>query len=424
VPGQTLTEINGINDYGQITGYYRNSPGNDTSPGNHGFLATPTSEWTTNGLGDWNIASNWSFGVPNGPCQIANFFTAITANHTIVDDATAPITVGTLHFNNPNEYVISGAGSLILEGNDATPGLIQVDQGIAKIDLPLTIARVAGATSNVTFDVATGANLLIANPLTISPNIAVTQTGGGAVTYQSSLTLQPGASLNFTGSTIAASLTLQAGSSAAIAPSTGAPSVMQLNSLTLAPGSTFDITNNHLIINYGSGPDPVATVRGYLKSAYNGGIWTNPGLTSRTVAAQVANAISHGGGVYSIGYADGSDVNQLPVVATGNQIVIEPALAGDTNADWEHGDFNYDGSVNFLDIGLLAQNLNKNILNTPLSDVIPDPSGALAAQWNLAVAELQANQTEPANLPEPGAMALPVLAASAMLLRRRRHVRI
>ena len=30
--------------------------------------------------------------------------------------------------------------------------------------------------------------------------------------------------------------------------------------LSINAGSTLDITNNHFIINYGSGPDPIATI--------------------------------------------------------------------------------------------------------------------------------------------------------------------
>jgi hypothetical protein len=136
----------------------------------------------------------------------------------------------------------------------------------------------------------------------------------------------------------------------------------------------------------------VATIRSYLYSAYNGGVWTGTGLTSSTVEAQVAYAIAHpGGGVWTIGYVDGSvDTDQASdalVHAVGDQLVITPALVGDTNldgdvsytdlgivaqnlgatsSDWEHGDFNFDGAVNFLDIGLLAQNLNFTEINTPL----------------------------------------------------------
>jgi MYXO-CTERM domain-containing protein len=129
-------------------------------------------------------------------------------------------------------------------------------------------------------------------------------------------------------------------------------------------------------------------------------------------------------------------------VASGNEIVIQPALAGDakltgsvtfidlgivaqnlgaTNADWGHGDFNYDGNVNFLDVGLLVQNLNQSVLNTPLSELVPDPSATLTAQWSLAVAELEANETEPADLPEPGLAGLAAAGLGWMLARRRRR---
>jgi hypothetical protein len=125
----------------------------------------------------------------------------------------------------------------------------------------------------------------------------------------------------------------------------------------------------------------------------------------------------------------------------GGKLVVAPALAGDANLDggvsfidlgivaqnlgrqsanWQQGDFNYDGVVNFLDIGLLAQNLNATTINTPLGEMVADPSGALTAQWNLAVAELKANETQPTNLPEPGIVGLMLLGAAGLMARRRR----
>ena len=47
-----------------------------------------------------------------------------------------------------------------------------------------------------------------------------------------------------------------------------------------------------------------------------------------------------------------------------------------SGSDWVHGDFNYDGTVNFLDIGLLAQNLNKTTINTPLNADLPTATPA------------------------------------------------
>jgi autotransporter-associated beta strand protein len=222
-----------------------------------------------------------------------------------------------------------------------------------------------------------------------------------------------------------------------------------VGSLTINSGSTLDIdapgtSFGKLVVNYGVNADPSSTIRGYLKTGYAGGVWTGTGLTSTAVASEVAGVIAaHTGGVYGIGYVDGSvDNNQASnavVKAVGNQIVYTPALIGDANldgsvtfidlgivaqnlgknSDWEHGDFNYDGTVNFLDIGLLAQNLSKSILNTPLSELIPDPSATLVADWNLAVAEVSAN-TQPTDVPEPGMIGLLAVGAGGLLARRRR----
>jgi hypothetical protein len=223
-----------------------------------------------------------------------------------------------------------------------------------------------------------------------------------------------------------------------LAPATGVASV---SSLTINPGSALDMTSgNTLVVNYGSaGNDPYTTIRGYLRTAYNGGLWTGSGLTSSVVQSQVAKAVANGGGVWSIGYEDGNhDVKQT--VAVGNQLVIAPVLAGDalmtgsvtfldvgivaqhlgwTNADWYDGDFNYDGSVNFLDLGLLAQNLNQTDLSTPLG---ADVSASFAAQWNLAVAEVRQNLVA-TSVPEPGMIGLLGVGGAGLLARRRRQPR-
>jgi hypothetical protein len=170
------------------------------------------------------------------------------------------------------------------------------------------------------------------------------------------------------------------------------PVVLTASSLSLSGNGKLDITANTFKIDYQAGQDPSSTIRGYLKTAYAGGVWTGSGLTSSTIQAQVAGAISHpGSGVYAIGYLDGAvDIGQTLV--TGNQLVFQPTIVGDTdfngdtnfldlgrvaqnlgaiNSDWFHGDFNYDGTTNFLDIGLLAQNLNKTTINTPVSAKVP-----------------------------------------------------
>ena len=49
------------------------------------------------------------------------------------------------------------------------------------------------------------------------------------------------------------------------------------SALTIMNGSMLDLENNHFLINY-AGTDPVATIRGYLTSGYNGGAWNGPGI--------------------------------------------------------------------------------------------------------------------------------------------------
>jgi hypothetical protein len=109
------------------------------------------------------------------------------------------------------------------------------------------------------------------------------------------------------------------------------------------------------------------------------------------------------------------DAGETTVV--GNQLVIEPAIVGDTdlngstnffdlgrvaqnlgavNADWYHGDFNYDGSVNFLDIGLLAQNLSKTTINTPLGAEVSGNGAVVVGQ------SVDGKPSTALRLPSPG----------------------
>jgi hypothetical protein len=296
----------------------------------------------------------------------------------------------------------------------------------------------------------------------------VQKTGPGTIDWErtgGTVTVYAGASLEVSGGSLVVGGTVDpfsdntvatatSGNHVALAVDHGASVALNqsvaVSALTidLASNSKVDIGRSNLTVGF-TGADPAATLRTYLKQGYNGGIWTGTGLTSSAVAAEVARTRAAGsGGVYGIGYVDGSKDNNLAVAAlvhaTGNQIVYTAALIGDANldgsvtfidlgvvaqnlgainSDWQHGDFNYDGTTNFLDIGLLAQNLNKNELNTPLSSLVPDPSPALTAEWNLAVAEIQANSTVPTDVPEPGTISLLAVGAAGLLARRRRAVR-
>jgi len=182
-----------------------------------------------------------------------------------------------------------------------------------------------------------------------------------------------------------------------IQTSSGPATTITLGGLFVYSGGTFDLERNSLAINF-SGSDPVSTLQGYLHSAYNNGSWLgSSGLTSTTVAAQVAANKGTTNGLYSLGYADGNLDGSIGGAAP-NQIIISPQLVADatedgkvdfndllalaqntgsTTADWVHADFNFDGIVDFNDLLLLAQNINKTNGNTPLAAEL---AAALPAQ--------------------------------------------
>jgi hypothetical protein len=231
---------------------------------------------------------------------------------------------------------------------------------------------------------------------------------------------------NMTTGSIVGGGTLQVGSDFAtatlqIAPNSG---TSELSSILLDNGdghnSTLDITNNHVIIDYGSSWATQSALLQYLKSGCNGGAWNGPGIDSSTAAAS--------GGRYGVGLAEYNDVG-VPGLSSG-QAEIAYALYGDCNLDgvvnavdfgifaanfnkgtnkgWEAGDFLYQGSVNALDFALLTNNLNRgatgNNADLPAID-------AFAAANNLTM-----------DIPEPGPAEIAVGAGLGLFsLRRRRR---
>jgi len=243
-----------------------------TQGANNSFNFTlPNPQWNVSSGGDWNTISNWTDGIPNGPGTEADLFSTITTGSTISNSL--PVTVGTLHFNSPQSYLIDGSGSLTFQGLNSNPTLIQVDQASQEINQPVTVA------TNLSINVASGATLTLASPVTINPGISVTPTGKGIVNYQSDVTLQSGASLTIGNSTSGGNLSLAANAKVAIAASTSTPLVVQFNSVSLAGGASIDLTNNNLIVNYGSGSSPIALIQSYLTNGYNSG-WNGAGIFS------------------------------------------------------------------------------------------------------------------------------------------------
>jgi hypothetical protein len=240
-------------------------------------------------------------------------------------------------------------------------------------------------------------------------------------------TLTGSGSLTIGSSTLAGSLHLNS----SIAPSSQ-------SALTITPNSTLDLNNDEFFINYGSAPDPIATIAAEIQSGFNGGAWNGPGIIS-SAAQSPTNGL-----YYGVGYADGAD-NVVAGLSSG-QIEIKYALLGDANLDgvvngadfsilaanyanpittpvlgqntdgWDQGDFNYDGIVNGADFEALAANFDQIATGgtLPVNPADLEALDAFATANGLPVPTF-------ANLPEPATTALSILTSGMLLSRRKRR---
>jgi beta-glucanase (GH16 family) len=169
-------------------------------------------------------------------------------------------------------------------------------------------------------------------------------------------------------------------------------SSQHLSQLLLSGTAMLNMQNYWLIINYGSGPDPISSIAAAITSGYAGGAWNGSGIMSTAAAVNSAS--------YGLGYADSADPGNPAALASG-QIEIKYTLLGDANLDgavngadftilsahfnqsvtngWDEGDFNYDGDVNGADFSLLAANFNQSATQAAsamVTSTAPDDSTA------------------------------------------------
>jgi autotransporter-associated beta strand protein len=196
-----------------------------------------------------------------------------------------------------------------------------------------------------------------------------------------------------------------------------------------------DITNNHIIIDYGAS-DPIATIVGYLRSGFHNGAWNGPGIISSQIPIANANSNSP---QYGIGFSDGNDKINGHSIVTGlssGQIELKYTLLGDANLDgtvngadfsilaanfgqgytnWDQGNFLFTPAVNGADFSALAHNFGQGDSG---ADVAISPAD-IAALDSFAIANGLPLPTFAA-VPEPASAGTIVMAGLGILCRRRR----
>ncbi len=134
--------------------------------------------WNKDGSGDWLNDANWNFnpalGVNNLPddnTETATFGGKITSARTVF--AESDVTVKSIVFDNANEYVIAGNGTVNLEA-DAGNASMEVVLGAHQFQADVNLNSATGV------DVATGQSLALNNALSLGAN-TLTKTGGGTL---------------------------------------------------------------------------------------------------------------------------------------------------------------------------------------------------------------------------------------------------
>jgi hypothetical protein len=375
--------------------------------------------WPTFGGGDsaYDALDNTSFAppgyVPYGASKVP--YDSATAAGSNYANTTFTVTTPTLTWNNAT--AASGfADGMTWDSNDTNQ--FNWNNGI--------FADYYVDGSNVIFDDTIGGTSVrnVTLNTVVHPGSIVVNNSGGNYTISGTGSIAGGAPFTKSGSSNliintpgtalgAVSIT---GGSVQLGASTG---LATMTSLAISGNGTLDINNNHILINYGSGPDPIASIASLLSTGYNGGAWNGlGGIISSAVASNPG---------YGVGYADSADTGNPASLASGT-IEVAFTLLGDANLDhsvngvdfgilaanfnkgvtgWDKGDFNYDNSVNGVDFGELAANFNKGAAAASASDIAA--LDAFAAANGLL-----------ADVPEPVSAGLLLTAAAGVLIRRRR----
>ena len=161
--------------------------------------------------------------------------------------------------------------------------------------------------------------------------------------------------------------------------------LLDVQSLSIDPNATLDLTDNALIDWYAFANESAASTQmsNWLTTGYKGGAWTGPGIDSSVAAADLTHTTGIGWMDNGFDYSSISGLNPsyssfLGVnFSTNNQLLVRFTVDGDANlngqvdnsdvnlwhagfvhsrTEWVYGNFNYDAQVDDTDLAIFDAN--------------------------------------------------------------------
>ena len=194
--------------------------------------------------------------------------------------------------------------------------------------------------------------------------------------------------------------------------------VVSVGSLSIATGGRVDVGTADLIVT----GTPLATVSGWTATAFAGGTWTGPGLTSSAAAAD-------GHHLTAVGVVTAGPVASFDGVPVAPSAVLVRAtyygdsdLSGQVNAadyaridngfvnqltGWANGDLNYDGVVDGSDYALADNAFDQQAAAAPAALVAPAaivtavPASAVVERAGGRIATAATPSARPVYVPPP-----------------------
>jgi hypothetical protein len=176
--------------------------------------------------------------------------------------------------------------------------------------------------------------------------------------------------------------------------------------------TNIDINRSTIYFQYASpATDPISIIKTALINAYSGGTWNGLPTTTNGVLGSSAAGLNNLRST-AVGYADSAD--GLPANSTANTVELKYTLYGDTdltgtvnftsfmrltqhfgqtNAGWDAGDFNFDGTVNTADFNLMAANYGTVLGNQASGSAVPTALATFAPATITAVSSPDGDAT-------------------------------